>query len=159
MKRVSSFFLFSILVLACGCHGGRSPDMGLRAGTKVSWDTVFKICDREGFSVPDYSFSEILGPLWVRHVGGRLISRNWNGRWQEGVRPLFEIRAVGKGTKIYRIQADEQGRFFIRGLRDGQYCFMVSCWGWDSYLGTVIVDKHADPKNEIFIEMGLASPR
>jgi hypothetical protein len=133
--------------------------MGLRAGTEVSYNLIKKICDREGFAESFMSISEILGPLWVRQVSGSLISRNWDGSWQEGVRPLFEIRAVGKGTRIHRVKADAQGRFSIRGLSDGQYCFMASCWGWDTYFGTVIVDKRADPKNEIFIEMGLASPR
>jgi hypothetical protein len=159
MKRVSSFFLFSILVLACGCHGGRSPDMGLRAGTEVSWDSLNKICDSRGFTKSFDWISETLGPFSVRQVSGSLISVNWAGSWPEGIRPLFEIRKVGKGTKIHRVKADAQGRFAISGLRDGQYCFMASCWGWDTYLGTVIVDKHTDPKNEIFIEMDLASPR
>jgi len=158
-KPISVFFLFFILILESVCHGGRPLDMGLRAGTEVSWDSIKKICDREGFAVPHNSFSGVLGPFWVRQVSGRLISVNWDGSWQEGVRPLFEIRAVGKGTKIHRIEADAQGRFAIRGLREGQYCFAASCWGWDSYIGTVIVDKRADPKNEISIEMDLASPR
>ena len=130
--------------------------MGLRAGTEITWEMLHKICDREGFAVPAYAREEIYAPFRVREARGRLVSENTNGTWPEGIRPLFEVRAVGKGTKIYPAKADAQGRFAIRGLRDGQYCFMATCWGWEGYLGTVIVDKHADPKSEIFIEMHLA---
>ena len=120
---------------------------------------LLKICDSRGFTKSFDWINEDLGPFRVRQVSGSLISVNWDGSWQEGVRPLFEIRALGKGTKIYRAKADAQGRFAIRGLRDGQYCFMATCWGWDTYFGIVIVDKHADPENEINIEMDTARPQ
>lgn len=158
-KQISAFFLFFILILECRCNGGRPPDVELRTGSALSRQMLIKICDSRGFAESFDSIAETLGPFSVRQVSGCLTSRNWDGSWQEGIRPLFEIRAMGKGTKIYRAKADAQGRFAIRGLRDGQYCFMASCWGWDTYFGIVIVDKHADPKNEISIEMGLASPQ
>ncbi len=158
-KQILAFFLSSFLILEFGCHGGRPPDVELRTGSALSRQMLIKICDSRGFAESFDSIAETLGPFSVRQVSGCLTSRNWDGSWQEGIRPLFEIRAMGKGTKIYRAKADAQGRFAIRGLRDGQYCFMASCWGWDTYFGIVIVDKHADPKNEIFIEMDLASPR
>jgi hypothetical protein len=130
--------------------------MGLRHGTEIIWEMLHKICDNEGFAVPCYTIEEVLVPFRVREARGRLISVNLDGTWPEGTRLLFEIRPAGKGTKIKRVEADAQGRFAIKGLRDGQYCFMASCWGWESYLGAVIVDKHADPGSEIFIEMHLA---
>lgn len=111
----------------------------------------FEVCDKEGFASEFHQLAPIYEPFTVREVKGQL---KWYGGWPDGILPLFEIRRSGKGTRILGVNTDAEGNFVMKNIPDGRYCFQASCGGgWVAFMGIIIVDRKADPKNQIILEM------
>jgi hypothetical protein len=64
-----------------------------------------------------------------------------------------EIRN-SSGT-IKATKTDSQGRFKFRGLREGTYMLKTTLSGFQSVVGTVLLQKNAKKSEEIKIEMPL----
>ena len=110
-------------------------------------------CGSEGFRVAEaeHIIDEIKDPFIVCEIKGQAINATGYG-WTKEVKVLFEIRPKG-GGQIIRTHADENGRFVMKDIPDGQYCFKATVSGWQSVMGTIIVNKHADRKNRIVFKM------
>ncbi|MEN6311578.1 MAG: hypothetical protein ABFD80_08605 [Acidobacteriota bacterium] len=121
--------------------------------TALANERISKICDQTGFKVGGHFLNKIDKPIIVRKIKGRMVPRDDN-RWPELCGPpLFQIRAMGKGTKIMTATGDINGKFVMENIPDGQYCFHASCYGWNDCAGIIIVDKKADRKKKIFLEL------
>jgi hypothetical protein len=98
-------------------------------------------------------------PLRVRRIKGMITIRDWKGTWDE-YWPVLYLRSLSKSQKTYEIRGDSTGRIFSRKLPQGSYCFLAcaSAPGYDGAYGIIIIDKRADPKNEIHIELPLGTP-
>jgi hypothetical protein len=96
----------------------------------------------------------------VRQAKGRIIYEGWAGSWYENSWPILRLRSRGKSQKTYEVHGDVKGRFVLKHLPEGEYCFFASasCSGYHGYYGIIIIDKKADKKNEIEIELPWAVP-
>lgn len=119
-------------------------------------DSPFEICDTDGLSPADYMWDQIDKPFIVKKVKGT-IGHDGGSEWPLDMVPLVELRAVGKGTRIYRVFTDSYGRFSIDNIPDGRYCLNANMYGWNACLCTVIVDRKADRKKAIDIKLNLAT--
>jgi hypothetical protein len=98
-------------------------------------------------------------PITVRQIKGMIISENWHGSWGDW-RPTLYLRGPGKSQRTYKIRGDATGRIVIGHLAMGSYCFLATAGGsgYHGAYGIIIIDKKADPKNEIRIELPFAVP-
>ncbi len=146
-----------LLLSLSSIHCGPGESTPREAGASVERmqeisQTPYEICDKEGFANGGSSrLDQIEKPYVVRQVRGRIF---WEAGWPGKKGPLFEIRKIGKNTRIRGVHADLDGYFVMKNVREGRYCFQVSEYAFTSIIGFIFVDKHADPKKEIFIEMG-----
>jgi hypothetical protein len=110
-------------------------------------------CPLDGFDITrvQHEVVDIAQPFIVRTVFGRVIATEEDSGWGEGV--LFQVRAIDNKGKIFQTLADGNGVFKINGLPEGQYCFMASILGWKTYMGVIIINKSASPKNQIVFTM------
>ena len=146
-------FLLPIMLIQCSPHHARTADTIAAAGATVDFKTLFDICDTAGFEQGAHETIPIYKPFIVREVKGKL---NWRGGWPEGYLPLFAIRPTGKGTQILSVSSDSDGNFIMKDIPNGRYCFYASCGiEWKAYTGILIVDKRADLKSQIYIEMDI----
>ncbi len=151
-KPTIPFAIMIAFILSWGCHGFRPTEPELTRKSSLSdWD-IFDICGSyAGFANVSDRVVIICQPFVVREVKGRLL---WEGGWPGDRGPLFEIRRTGEmGARIYSVYADLDGNFVIKDIPQGRYCYRASNLGFIGYEGIVIVEKHANPKNEIVIEM------
>lgn len=143
--------LLPILLLRCGSNHQEPAENMAITKAEADFRKFFEICDDKGFASGAHETVPIYKPFIVREVRGKL---NWYGGWPEGILPLFEIRRTGKGTKILGVHTDAEGNFLMENIPAGRYCFQASCGQpWIAFLGIIIVDKKADPKNQIILEM------
>jgi hypothetical protein len=65
---------------------------------------------------------------------------------------------IGYGT--CEVRGDKTGYFELNNLPHGQYCFFASASriGWNGAFGIIIIDKKANRKNEIEIELAVGGP-
>jgi hypothetical protein len=98
-------------------------------------------------------------PLRVRRIKGMITIRDWKGTWDEDW-PVLYLRSLSKSQKTYEIRGDTTGRIFSKKLPQGSYCFLAcaSAPGYDGAYGIIIIDKRADRKKEINIELPLGTP-
>ncbi len=147
--------VFILLLSLSSIHCGPGESALRAAGASVERmqeisQTPYEICDKEGFNPGTSSLDQIEKPYVVRQVRGRIF---WEGGWPGKKGPLFEIRKIGKNTRIRGVHADLNGYFVMKNVREGRYCFKASEYGFTSIIGFIFVDKHADPNKEIFIDM------
>jgi hypothetical protein len=85
--------------------------------------------------------------------------RDWKGTWGDDW-PVLYLRSLAKSEKTYEIRGDVTGRIFSKKLPQGSYCFLAcaSASGYHGAYGIIIIDKKADTKNQINIELPLATP-
>lgn len=154
--RKALLFILSISILQCCAHNLTSTGELI-----VPWEMpkpdveqryLFTIFDFNGFTNEGSVMEVIYKPFIVREIKGRLLPYNTDRTWYEAL-PLFELRALGKGTKISRVRADKNGFFVMKNIPEGLYCYSISCLGWHVYMGVVIVDKKANPESTISILM------
>jgi hypothetical protein len=129
-----------------------------RAGT---FQSPFDICDMEDLSAADHIWDQIDKPFVVRKVKGRILGEGRgmgpeDCEWFADMVPLVELRAMGKGTKVYRVFTDFRGRFSVSNIPEGRYCLNANMYGWNACLCTIIVDLTADSKSEVLINLNLA---
>jgi hypothetical protein len=93
---------------------------------------------------------ELREPFIVREAKGIIQYPNGNGFLPN---VLVEIRN-SSGT-IKATKTDSQGRFKFRGLREGTYMLKTTLSGFQSVVGTVLLQKNAKKSEEIKIEMPL----
>lgn len=119
------------------------------------------LCRPEEFAANSMAvqFFPIREPLRVRRIKGMITIRDWKGTWGDDW-PVLYLRSLAKSKKTYEIRGDVTGRIFPRKLPQGSYCFVASASasGYRGAYGIIIIDKKADPKNEINIELPLAAP-
>ena len=100
-------------------------------------------------------------PLRIRNIRGRITHPDWQGSWSWGTcKPVLFLRSHKNPIKMYEIRCNATGRFVFKKLPPGIYCFFAcsGCPGFDGAYGIIIIDKKADPKKEINIELPLAAP-
>jgi hypothetical protein len=104
-------------------------------------------------------FFPIREPLRVRRIKGMITIRDWKGTWGDDW-PVLYLRSLAKSGKTYEIRGDSTGRIFFKRLPQGSYCFLASASssGYHGAYGIIIIDKKADKKKEINIELPLAVP-
>lgn len=139
-----------------------SSFMETTAPIEDGYHSVFDICRvremAEGTgAVHIWHFPE---PIRVRRVSGRIIFAGWDGSWYENSWPILKLRGPWKSQKIYEIHGDSKGRFALKHLPEGQYCFYASasCSGYHGFYGIIILDEKADKKKEIEIVLPFAGP-
>lgn len=141
-----TIFLLSIITIYCACSL-TSKEQCVDSWDGPKEDTEQKsfalICDMDGFTEEGTWLKEVSKPFIVREIKGRIIPENVAYSWPYRP-PMFEIRAMGKGTMIHRTQVDKNGRFILKDIPEGIYCFYISCPGWEDVIGAIIVDKDAD---------------
>jgi hypothetical protein len=110
-------------------------------------------CDIGRFSTTasEHIVVEIDEPFVVRSVEGTLTSQV--GEWPSDVTVLFELCAVGGAGPNRSVRTDASGRFRVRDVALGTYCFKATVEGWQSVLGVVIVSKTADRRRRIDFRM------
>ncbi|MCK4764117.1 MAG: hypothetical protein KAW12_18100 [Candidatus Aminicenantes bacterium] len=110
-------------------------------------------CGLQGFTKAEteHIIIEIKKPFEVCEIKGKINSEA--GDWPEGTNVIFEIRKRDKESEINRTKTDWNGKFKIKKIENGVYCFKATVNGWQSVVGIIIVSQEADPKNEIIIEM------
>jgi len=125
----------------------------VKKNTNFEQQSPISYCGLEGFTKadPEHIIREINKPFKVCEIKGKINSEA--GDWPEGTIVLFEIRKRDKNSKIKRIKTDRNGKFKIKKIENGVYCFKATADGWQSVVGIIIVSQEADPKNEITIEM------
>jgi hypothetical protein len=113
-------------------------------------------CGLEGFTEApaEHIINEITEPFVVREVKGRIDNVAGPGWWKDCL-VLFEIRGIRKDTEVHKVYADENGKFIMRDITEGRYCFKATVNGWQSVMGVIFVEKRADPQKEIVFEMQL----
>jgi len=148
--------IVAIFTLQCSAHPVAEPN-GASSGSNSVYQSQSPIglCGINGFSdaVDEHIVNEIMEPFVVTGIRGTI--RSEAGDWPEGIRVLFEVRSSRAGAKIQRAMTDAHGKFMMKGIPDGQYCFKATVNGWQSVMGVIIVSKKADPKNKIVFEMRL----
>ena len=119
-------------------------------GQRQSDDT----CSSVKFTNVGEMFSTFVrDPFKVRQGKGRAINRR--GDWPDGVEILVEFLSRAEDQKLYRTHADAKGRFEIRNLPEGEYCFKVIAEGWQSVYGIAVISKKADHNTKIVVQMDL----
>jgi hypothetical protein len=133
-------------------------------GLFVVDESVFSLCDPREFVGYEIDMVveafPIREPLRVRNIRGRITYPDWQGSWSWGpCKPILFLRNQ-KTKKAYEVRCDATGRFVFKRLPQGPYCFFAcsGCPGYDGAYGVIIIDKKADPKNEINIELPFAAP-
>jgi hypothetical protein len=113
------------------------------------------ICKAEHFTKSrwEHFIEEIKQPIVVSIVKGKIT--NAQGGWPDNWPVLFEIRRTRKSAKTIQAYANVEGNFEIPDIAEGHYCFKATVEGWRSTIGTIIVDRKADPKKTILIVMKL----
>jgi hypothetical protein len=146
-------FISVILVfnLQCASKCTKYPDV--KKKPNFEQQSPISYCGLEGFTKADteHIIREINKPFEVSKIKGKINSEA--GDWPEGTNVLFEIRKRDKNSQIIRIKTDWNGKFKIKKIENGVYCFKATVNGWQSVVGIIIVSQEADPKNEITIEM------
>jgi len=99
----------------------------------------------------EYAIDELSRPFVVRSVSGG-VSLDAD---PEAVLPtaFIEIQGPGKDRRMRRATVDQDGRFRIRRVPQGQYKFKVSNDGFQGVMGTIVVSKSAPKNNEVLIGM------
>lgn len=125
----------------------------VKKNTSFEQQSPIQYCGLDGFTKADteHIIREIKKPFEVCEIKGMINSEA--GDWPEGTNVLFEIRKRDKNSEIKRIKTDRNGKFKIKKVENGVYCFKATVNGWQSVVGIIIVSQEADPKNEIIIEM------
>lgn len=151
-KKIIGVLLFVLSFSACGSLGKTYDFLNI---------DIYDLCrpyefDGNSNVVELFHISE---PLRLRRIKGMITIRGWKGTWDEDW-PVLYLRSLSKSQKTYEIRGDSTGRIFSRKLPQGSYCFLAcaSAPGYDGAYGIIIIDKKADPKNEINIELPLAAP-
>jgi len=156
MRRIYLLLLFSALLFFQCCAINKRPSNSSREAPQQ----LILRCDYSGFNeaTTEHITNEIIQPFMVRTIFGQITSSNPadEEEWL-GESPLFEIRAIDKGKKIWRTHADKYGFFLIANVPEGQYCFKATLQGWNPTRGVIIVTKKADPKNKIVFTMWLGT--
>jgi hypothetical protein len=153
MKSKLLIFISVILVFNLQYASKCTENPDVKKKLNFEQQSPISYCGLEGFTeaVPEHIIREINKPFEVCKIKGKINSEA--GDWPEGTDVLFEIRKNDKNSKIIRIKTDRNGRFKIKKIGNGVYCFKVTVNGWQSVFGIIIVSQEADPKNEITIEM------
>lgn len=135
----------SIIVLLGGAYGGA-------VGQSLSQPSR---CGLEGFTPNpiEHIVDDVEAPIHVREVRGTV--RSAGGAWPRDVEVLFEIRGPGEATRVWSARADEQGRFVIRDVPVGDYCFRAMSVGWQSVVGRVVVGPGAPKGHAISLTLRL----
>jgi len=112
------------------------------------------LCGLEGFyeSPLEHIIVEIKQPFIVRKVKGKIGIVD-NHPWPKDIRVLFEIRGLPRDGRIKKAYADGNGKFVIKNIPEGQYCFKATAEGWQTVMGTIIVNKKASRKSKIVFDM------
>jgi len=153
MKSKLLIFISVILVFNLQCASKCTENTDVKKKLNFEQQSPISYCGLEGFTKadPEHIIREIKKPFEVCKIKGKINSEA--GDWPEGTDVLFEIRKSDKNSKIIRIKTDRNGRFKIKKIGNGVYCFKATVNGWQSVVGIIIVSQEADPKNEITIEM------
>jgi hypothetical protein len=133
-------------MLACG---GCAP-----ATSGLTTASVDALCGVEGFTrtASDHLIVQLQQPFRVRTVRGVITSEG--GDWPPSVVVRVELRN-GRMNDIREARTDDGGRFEIRGVAEGRYCFKASAEGWQSVVGTIIVTAAANPADRVSFAMRL----
>ena len=104
-------------------------------------------CGLDGFTPNplEHIVDDVGAPIHVSRVRGTI--RSAGGAWPRDIEVLFEIRGPGEATRVWSARADEQGRFVIRDVPAGTYCFRAMAVGWQSVVGRIVVAQGA-PNNQ-----------
>jgi hypothetical protein len=96
-------------------------------------------CGLEGFTPnpAEHLVNVIESPIHVGKVRGTL--RSEAGAWPDDVEVRFEIRGPGQATRVWGTRAEKDGRFVIRNVPPGTYCFRAMAIGWQSVVGRLVV--------------------
>lgn len=96
-------------------------------------------CGVEGFrpNPIEHFVNAVEIPIYVDKVRGTL--RSEAGAWPKGAEVRFEIRGPGEATRVWGARADKEGRFVIRDVPPGTYCFRAMAVGWQSVVGRLVV--------------------
>ncbi len=116
-------------------------------------------CSLEGFTLTEAEnrIIEIEDAFVVRKIRGWILNYNdIEKKWPVRFRVLFELRQSEGNMEIMRTIADENGYFEIPNVPEGRYCFKATLYGWETIIGTIIVDKKADEKIAIVLNMTMA---
>ena len=110
-------------------------------------------CGLDGFTPNpiEHIVDDVDAPIHVSQVRGSI--RSAGGAWPRDVEVLFEIRGPGEATRIWSARADEQGRFVIRDVPAGTYCFRAMAVGWQSVVGRVVVGQGAPPNQMVSLTL------
>jgi hypothetical protein len=149
-NKVIGILLFVLSVSACRSVGKTYDFLNI---------DIYHLCrpyEFDGYKNVGELF-HISEPLRVRRIKGMITIRDWKGTWDE-YWPVLYLRSLSKFQKTYEIRGDSTGRIFSRKLPQGSYCFLACAPGYDGAYGIIIIDRKADPKNEINIELSLAAP-
>lgn len=80
-------------------------------------------------------------PVVVAEVRGTL--RSAGGEWPHAMRPLFELVPAAGPPHLRSVHAASDGRVRMRGIGPGIYCFRASAPGWQTVIGTLVIDRRA----------------
>ncbi len=146
-------FILVVLVFNLQCASKFIRKHNVKETTSFVQKSPISYCGLDGFTKSDneHIIVEINKPFEVFEIKGQIKSEV--GDWPEGIYVLFEIRKRDKNSKIRCIYTDKNGIFKIKKVENGVYCFKTTVNGWQSVVGTIIVSKEADPKNEIIFDM------
>jgi hypothetical protein len=108
-------------------------------------------CDVEGFSTaPIETIVHLTSVTRLRSVAGII---TLSGYAPDGYEVLFEVRPRLRSGPIQTAKLDSKGRFQLKGLAPGQYCFKITAYGWESLVGVVEVDRQADGRSRLVLDL------
>lgn len=98
----------------------------------------------------EHIMNEYEGTPELQEVRGQVIEASSGVGVPDAV---FEIRSEDPDAKVSGTKTDSKGRFHLGSVRDGVYVFKVTRDGFQSVFGKLKVNRHAQSRNRLQIEL------
>lgn len=112
----------------------------LTVGSAQDRQSQLRPCGLEGFTRnPIEHIVNEIGPFSVKRVRGVIREPGGSGS-NFGGQALLEVMGPKPSSVVLKVVIDKNGRFSVRDLPAGSYCFRAMAIGFQSVLGQLIVE-------------------